>query len=125
MPASQDGGHAQAPALQVSGIDPEPVTIESIAAGGCGLLLFVSEECPTCAMAMRNLGPLCGDWQAAGLSCTAIFEDPLEVAIRVARRCGWTGRVVSQPAPYETSRAYGFISVPTAFLIDQAATSWR
>jgi AhpC/TSA family len=120
MPASQERGHAQAPALQVSGIDPEPPTIETIAAGGCGLLLFVSEECPTSAMAIRNLGPLCREWQAAGLSCTAVFEDPLEVAIRVARRCGWTGRVVSQPAPYETSRAYGFISVPTAYLIDKA-----
>jgi hypothetical protein len=68
---------------------------------------------------MRKLGPLCQEWERAGVSCTAVFEDPLEVAIRVARRCGWTGQVVSEPPPYQTSRAYGLVSVPAAFLIDR------
>src|SRR5215469_11159489 len=106
-----------APELSVSGLAAQPETIRSLAAGGCALLLFVNEECPTSALAMRRLGPVCQGWESAGLSCTAIFEDPLEVAIRVARRNGWTGRVVSQPAPYQTSRAYGLVSVPAAFLI--------
>ncbi len=109
-----------APALSVTGIDPEPVTINGLTAGGAALLLFVNEDCPTSAMAIRNLGQLCRGWEQAGLSCTAIFEDPLEVAIRVARRCGWTGRVVSQSAPYGSSRAYGLVSVPAAFLISKA-----
>jgi len=109
-----------APELSVSGLTAQPETIRSLAAGGCALLLFVNEECPTSALAMRRLGPLCQGWESAGLSCTAVFEDPLEVAIRVARRNGWTGRVVSQPPPYQTSRAYGLISVPAAFLIDRA-----
>jgi len=108
----------QAPALSVTGLTPDPVTVKSLTGGGCALLLFVNEECPTSALAMRELGPLCQDWEKAGLSCTAVFEDPLEVAIRVARRQGWTGRVVSQPPPYQTSRAYGLVSVPAAFLID-------
>jgi hypothetical protein len=106
-----------APALSVTGVDPEPVTIEGLTARGAAFLLFVNEDCPTSAMAMRNLGPLWRGWEQAGLSCTAVFEDPLEVAIRVARRCGWTGRVVSQSPPYGSSRAYGVVSVPTAFLI--------
>src|SRR5271169_2383488 len=114
---SQDGTKGLAPALSVSGLTPEPVTVRSLTAGGCAMLLFVNEDCPTSALAMRNLGPLCHGWENAGLSCTAVFEDPLEVAIRVARRCGWTGQVVSQPPPYQTSRAYGLISVPAAFLI--------
>ena len=33
-------------------------------------------------MALRRLGPLCGAWQEAGLTATAVFEDPLEVAVR-------------------------------------------
>jgi hypothetical protein len=122
MVAEQDvrsGGNGSAPALSVSGLTPEPVTVRSLTAGGCALLLFVNEECPTSALAMRRLGPLCQGWESAGLSCTAVFEDPLEVAIRVARRNGWTGRVVSQAAPYQTSRAYGLISVPAAFLLDR------
>jgi hypothetical protein len=109
-----------APPLSVSGLTPEPVTVRSLTEGGCALLLFVNEECPTSALAMRELGPLCRGWETAGLSCTAVFEDPLEVAIRVARRNGWTGRVVSQPPGYQTSRAYGLVSVPAAFLIDGA-----
>jgi hypothetical protein len=117
---TRSGLDGLAPELSVSGLAPDPVTIRSLATGGCALLLFVNEECPTSALALRRLGPLCQGWESAGLSCTAIFEDPLEVAIRVARRNGWTGRVVSQPPPYQTSRDYGLISVPAAFLIDRA-----
>jgi len=114
----RNGPSGRAPELLVSGLTPDPVTIQTLTEGGCALLLFVNEECLTSALAMRELGPLCQDWEKAGLSCTAVFEDPLEVAIRVARRQGWTGRVVSQPPPYQTSRAYGLVSVPAAFLID-------
>jgi hypothetical protein len=112
------GTSGLAPPLAVSGLAPDPVTVQSLTEGGCALLLFVNEECPTSALAMRELGPMCPDWEKAGLSCTAVFEDPLEVAIRVARRQGWAGQVVSEPPPYQTSRAYGLVSVPTAFLID-------
>jgi hypothetical protein len=113
------GTGGQAPALSVSGLTPDPVTVQSLAEGGCALLLFVNEECPTSARALRELGPLCDDWEKAGLSCTAVFEDPLEVAIRVGRRQGWSGRIVSQSPPYQTSRDYGLVSVPMAFLIDR------
>ena len=95
------------------------VSLDGLTAGGAALLLFVSEECPTSAMALRNLGPLCRTWDQAGLTATAIFEDPLDVAIRVARRTGWTGRVVSQDPPYETSRAYRLLSVPTSVLVSR------
>jgi hypothetical protein len=107
----------QAPEIAVSSIYPEPVTIARLTAAGPGLLLFVSEECPTSAMALRKLGPLCPALAAAGLSCTAIFEDPLEIALRVARACGWAGQVVSQAPPYQASREYGLVSVPTAVLV--------
>ena len=73
-------------------------------------------------MAMRRLGPLCPAWRDAGLTATAVFEDPLEVAVRVARRLGWEGEVASQDPPYETSRAYRLVSVPTAILLDRAGT---
>jgi len=114
------GGRGPAPGLRVRGTGPGEVTVSSLTADGPALLLFVSEECPTSAMALRHLGPLCRAWAEAGLTSTAVFEDPLEVAIRVARRRGWTGRVVSEDAPYETSRDYGLVSVPTAVLLDRA-----
>src|SRR5215470_4276625 len=109
-----------ASALSVRGPAPGEVTLAGLTAGGCALLLFVSEECPTSAMALRRLGPLCRAWEEAGLTGAAIFEDPLEVAVRVARRLGWTGRVASEEPPYETSRAYQLVSVPTVVLVDRA-----
>jgi hypothetical protein len=72
-------------------------------------------------MALRNLGPLCGEWERAGLTATAVFEDPLDVAIRTARRLGWAGRAVSQEPPYRTSRAYGLVTVPTTVLVGRDA----
>src|SRR5215471_16012617 len=115
-------GPHPAPALSVRGTGLGEVTLGALSAGGAALLLFVNEDCPTSALAMRRLGPLCPAWQEAGLSATAVFEDPLEVAVRVARRLGWAGRVASEDPPYETSRAYGLISVPTAVLVDNAGT---
>src|SRR5215470_18829398 len=108
----------RAPPLSVAGVDPAVVGLDDLTAR----VVFVSEECPTSAMALRALGPLCAGWQAAGLTAAAIFEDPLDVALRVARRLGWTGRVLSQPPPYLASRAYGLLSVPTTVLVgrDQA-----
>ena len=125
MTASHPGraGRATpAPALAVRDPGPGEVTIGALTAGGCALLLFVNEDCPTSAMALRRLGPLGPAWQEAGLSATAVFEDPLEVAVRVARRLGWAGRVASEDPPYQTSRAYGLISVPTAVLVDGTGT---
>src|ERR1700755_1527584 len=88
---SRAGAVLRAPALSGRGLGPAAVSGAGLNARGCALLLFVSEECPTSAMALRRLGPLCGAWQEAGLTATAVFEDPLEVAVRGARRLGWEG----------------------------------
>ena len=119
---SRAGAALRAPALSVRGLGPAEVTVAGLTAGGGALLLFVSEECPTSAMALRRLGPLCGAWQEAGLTATAVFEDPLEVAVRVARRLGWQAGVAAEDPPYRTSRAYRLVSVPTAVLLDRAGT---
>jgi len=83
------------------------------------LLLFVSEECPTCVLTLRRLAPLVSELMEAGVRVAAVFEDPLEVAARVARRTGFAGVVLSEPAPYEVSRAYSLQSLPTAVLVDR------
>src|SRR6201984_1676808 len=88
---SRTGPVLRAPALSAGGLGPAEVTVAGLTAGGGALLLFVSEECPTSAMALRRLGPLCGAWQEAGLTATAVFEDPLEVGVRGARRLRWQG----------------------------------
>jgi hypothetical protein len=119
-----------APALSVRGLGQEQPGIAGLTAGGAALLVFVSEECPTSAHALRSLGGLCASWQQAGLGVAAVFEDPLEVAVRVARRLSWGGGVLSEDPPYETSRDYRLASVPTFVLVDSGgivagtATGW-
>jgi hypothetical protein len=110
-------GGSPAPALSVHGTGLAPVTLAGLASGGCALLVFVSEHCPTSALALRRLGPLCPQWARAGLTAIAIFEDPLDLAIRTARRLGWTGQVAGQEPPYPASRDYGLVTVPTALLV--------
>jgi len=85
---------------------------------GPALLLFVSEECPTCTLTLRRLAPIVPSLSATGLRVAAIFEDPLEVAARVARRTDFPGEVLSESSPYDVSRAYSLVSLPTAVLID-------
>src|SRR5215468_908797 len=106
-----------APELAVRGTGPAAVTVAGLTAGGGALLVFLSEHCPTSALALRRLGPLCQAWAQAGLTSVAIFEDPLDVAIRTARRLGWTGQVAAQEPPYQSSRAYQVTTVPTTVLV--------
>jgi peroxiredoxin len=96
------------------------VALADLHAGGPALLLFVSEECPTCILTLRRLAPLVPELTEAGLQVAAIFEDSLEVAARVARRTGFPGLVLSEPAPYDISAAYSLQSLPTSVLIDSS-----
>src|SRR5215831_5641997 len=115
--SSDGGGRGPAPELAVRGTDPGQITVGGLTAGGGALLVFVSEHCPTSALALRRLGPLCQAWAQAGLRPVAIFEDPLDVAIRTARRLGWSGQVAVDDPPYPASRAYRVAAVPTTVLI--------
>src|SRR5215472_13536864 len=112
-----DGRGGPAPELAVHGTGPAAITLGGLTAGGGALLVFVSEHCPTSALALRRLGPLCQGWARAGLTAVAIFEDPLDLAIRTARRLGWTGQVAAQEPPYQASRDFGLATVPTAVLV--------
>jgi hypothetical protein len=62
MPASIP---QQVPELDVSGIGQLDMTVASLTARGPALLLFVSEECPTYASTLRNVGMLCDEWERA------------------------------------------------------------
>ena len=97
-----------------------PVRLADLCDGGPALLLFVSEECPTCVLTLRRLAPVVSELSDAGVRVAAVFEDPLEVAARVARRTDFDGVVLSEPAPYEVSRAYSLASLPTAVLVDRS-----
>jgi hypothetical protein len=105
------------PDFSLPSIGGAPVRLSDLVDRGPALLLFVSEECPTCLLTLRRLAPLVSELTEAGASVAAVFEDPLEVAARVARRTGFDGVVLAEPSPYEVSRAYALDSLPTAVLV--------
>jgi peroxiredoxin len=107
-----------APDFELSSVAGGAVCLADLHADGPALVVFVSEECPTCALTLRRLAPLVDSLQRAGVRTVAVFEDPPEVAARTARRAGFPGTVLAQPAPYDVSRSYELMSVPTSVLID-------
>jgi peroxiredoxin len=107
-----------APEFTLASVAGGSLGLAELHADGPALLLFVSEECPTCTLTLRRLGPIVPELTASGLTVAAVFEDPLEVAARVARRTGFGGTVLSEPAPYEVSGAYELVSLPTIVLVD-------
>ena len=109
---------AALPRFELPSVDGAPVRLDEMLAGSVAVVLFVTEECPTCAMTLRRLAAPAGDLAASGISVIAIFEDPLEVAARSARGAGFRGSVLSEPAPYELSRSLELQSVPTTMLFD-------
>jgi peroxiredoxin len=109
-----------APDFSLASATGASMQLSELHADGPALLLFVSEECPTSTLTLRRLAPLVPELRSAGVTVAAIFEDPLEVAARVARRTGFAGVVLSEPAPYEVSSAYDLESLPTAVLVDRA-----
>src|SRR5437764_3558397 len=111
-----------APEFELASVDGAPVALAQLRGSGHALLIFASEECPTCLLTLRRLEPLVESLEAAGVNVTAVFEDPVEVAARAARGARFTGTVLSEPPPYDISRAYEVQSLPTSVLVDPAGT---
>jgi peroxiredoxin len=112
-------GSTVAPEFELARADGDPMRLADLIAHGPAIIVFASEECPTCAMALRRLAPAAATVSRGGVEIAAIFEDPVEVAARVARRSGFGGIVLAEPAPYEISRAYELQSLPTTVLVDR------
>jgi peroxiredoxin len=108
-----------APEFELASVAAGPVRLADLRSDGPALVIFVAEECPTCALTLRRLAPAVELLAKLGITVAAVFEDPLEVAARLARRSAFPGPVLSEPSPYQTSRAYDVASLPTTALVDQ------
>jgi hypothetical protein len=99
-----------APAFTLPSTLAGPVSLASLLAAGTGRLMFVTDDCPTCDLALRRVA-------TAGAELAVICEADPAAAARLAHRTGFGGVMLSEPAPYETSRAYGLDAVPTTIAI--------
>jgi peroxiredoxin len=107
-----------APEFTLPSVRGGPLGLAELRAGGPAVLVFVAEECPTSALALRRLAPLAAAVREAGVALAAVFEDPPEVAARVLRETGFSATALAEPPPYDVSRAYGLEALPTTVLVD-------
>jgi peroxiredoxin len=94
---------------------------------GTTLLAFFKTSCPVCKM----VAPMLTKLADGGVRMFAIGEDPPETINRYNQAQGQQVPSLSQPAPYDVSRAYDLEAVPTVFLvgpdgeIQQAIAGWN
>ena len=114
-----DPDPGNAPEFRLTSVAGGPVRLADLHRNGPVVLVFATDDCPTCSLTLRRLGPLLDALAGQGVTAAVVFEDPLEIAARAARRAGFPGAVLSEPSPYEVSRSYQLVSVPTTVLIDR------
>jgi AhpC/TSA family protein len=107
MPPAVD---TPAPGFTLPSTRGGPVALSGLLADGPAVVMFVTDDCPTCELTLRRLAAVHAD-------LTVVCEAPPAAASRLAARTGFGGRMLSEPAPYETSRAYGLEAVPTTVAI--------
>lgn len=102
-----------APDFVLERTDGGRLSLAEARADGPVVLVFAAEECPTSALTLQRLAPVA----RAGARVVVVVEDPPEAAARLARRAGIDAPILSEPSPYETSRAYELQTVPTTVLV--------
>jgi hypothetical protein len=99
-----------APAFALPSTGTGHMSLGDVLAGGAAAVMFVTDDCPTCELALRRLA-------AVGAAITVVCESDPAAAARLAQRTGHAGPMLAEPPPYETSRAYGLEAVPTTVAI--------
>ena len=97
-------------------IDGDPVSLDALTEHGPVVLVFAHGDCPTSTLALRRLAPLA---VPPGVTLACVAEETPEAAARLARRTGIRFPVLSEPPPFDVSRAYEIETVPTAVRIEQ------
>jgi Redoxin len=107
MPVAVD---TPAPGFRLAATGAGAVGLDDLLRDGPAALMFVTDDCPTCELALRRLADSEAD-------VTVVCEAAAAGAARLAQRTGFGGRMLVEPAPYDTSRAYGLEAVPTTVVI--------
>jgi hypothetical protein len=103
--------HTRAPGFTLPSTLAGAVSLADLLANGPAAVVFVTDDCPTCELTLRRLAAVRAD-------VAVVCEAPAAAAARLAHQTGFGGLMLAEPAPYETSRAYGLDAVPTTVAID-------
>jgi len=116
----QLAARVQAPDFELKDMNGVVHRLRAALSHGHVVLAFFKVSCPTCQLTFPHLQRFFGsagkDWQG---QLWAISQDDSEDTRRFARHYGITFDVLIDEYPYDVSNAYGIVSVPTLFVIDQ------
>jgi peroxiredoxin len=110
---------ATAPDFRLASLNGSPRSLADILAGGPALLAFFKISCPVCQLTAPYLERLSAN--QGRLQVIGISQDNAEATRGFADRFGLTFPTLldSSKDNYPASNAYGIISVPTIFLVEQ------
>ncbi|MEA2827658.1 MAG: hypothetical protein QOG43_2097 [Actinomycetota bacterium] len=109
----------RAPSFSLPDIDSgQPVSDPWLDAAGPTVLAFFKVTCPVCQMA----APMVRAMSDSGAVVVAVGEDPAPHLVEYRDRWAQTVPTLSEPPPYRVSGAYGLVSVPSLYLVDNRGT---
>jgi len=110
----------QAPDFELRDMNGLPHRLSTALTRGPVILIFFKVECPTCQFTFpyiqRIFASAGQDWRA---QLWAISQDDSEDTRRFARQYRIGFEMLIDEYPYDVSNAYGILSVPTMFIIEQ------
>ena len=110
----------EAPDFELNDMNGRVHRLRTALSHGPVVLVFFKVECPTCQFTFPHIQRIFAsagkDWHA---QLWAISQDDAEDTRGFARRHGITFDMLIDEYPYDVSNAYGIVSVPTMFIIEQ------
>jgi peroxiredoxin len=110
-----------------AGIPAAPITLPDLGgklvtldlrSPGPKVLIFYKESCPTCRFGLPLYDRLHGAFAATGFPMYGVIQNTPAEARAFARAYGIRMPQLVDDSPYEASRAYHVLSVPTMVVID-------
>jgi peroxiredoxin len=83
------------------------------------VLVFFKVSCPTCQFTFPHIQRIFANAGNGEGQLWAISQDDADDTRRFARQNGITFDMLIDEYPYDVSNAYGIVSVPTLFIIEQ------
>jgi peroxiredoxin len=107
----------RAPSFELSSMEGETYSLQSLLAEGPLVAAFFKVSCPTCQYTFPFLERLYRQLGAKGVLLVGISQDSARDSQNFAKQFGVTFPVLIDREPYAVSRNYGVEFVPTVFLI--------
>ncbi len=105
------------PPFELTSTDGTPHSLQAALKNGPVLAAFFKVSCPTCQYAFPFLERIYQHLREQGVQIWGIVQDNARDAERFAKQYGVTFPILVDDEPYEVSRKYGLIRVPTLFLV--------